>query len=313
MAARTLKVDFPAEIFDAETNIALIHQVVVAQQAAARQGTHSTKTRGEVRGGGRKPYKQKGTGRARQGSTRAPQFAGGGTVHGPQPRSYDQRTPKKMKAAALRGALSDRARAGRIHVVDGLVSGDKPSTKLAVSTLNAISQGTRQLVVLERDDALTWLSLRNVAAVHLLAVDQLNTYDVLLSDDVVFTRGAYEALVGGDLEGAEAVEVEAAVKEKPAEKAAATKAPAKVAEVAGSAEADDADKVQLPKGAKAPLKSGNAPKGYEIKGNADSGKYHAPGGQWYDATEAEFYFKSAEDAEAAGFTRAGGEKKGDDE
>jgi len=308
MAARTLKVDFPAEIFDAETNIALIHQVVVAQQAAARQGTHSTKTRGEVRGGGRKPYKQKGTGRARQGSTRAPQFAGGGTVHGPQPRSYDQRTPKKMKAAALRGALSDRARAGRIHVVDGLVSGDKPSTKLAVSTLNAISQGTRQLVVLERDDALTWLSLRNVAAVHLLAVDQLNTYDVLLSDDVVFTRGAYEALVGGDLEGAEAVEVEAAVKEKPAEKAAATKAPAKVAkvaEVAGSAEADDADKVQLPKGAKAPLKSGNAPKGYEIKGNADSGKYHAPGGQWYDATEAEFWFKSAEDAEAAGFVEAG--------
>ena len=305
MAARTLKVDFPAEIFDAETNIALIHQVVVAQQAAARQGTHSTKTRGEVRGGGRKPYKQKGTGRARQGSTRAPQFAGGGTVHGPQPRSYDQRTPKKMKAAALRGALSDRARAGRIHVVDGLVSGDKPSTKLAVSTLNAISQGTRQLVVLERDDALTWLSLRNVAAVHLLAVDQLNTYDVLLSDDVVFTRGAYEALVGGDLEGAEAVEVEAAVKEKPAEKVAATKAPAKVAEVAGSAEADDADKVQLPKGAKAPLKSGNAPKGYEIKGNADSGKYHAPGGQWYDATEAEFWFKSAEDAEAAGFVEAG--------
>lgn len=309
--ATTLKVDFPAEIFDAETNVPLIHQVVVAQQAAARQGTHATKTRGEVRGGGRKPYKQKGTGRARQGSTRAPQFAGGGTVHGPQPRSYDQRTPKKMKAAALRGALSDRARAGRIHVVDGLVSGDKPSTKLAVTTLNAISQGTRQLVVLERDDALTWLSLRNVPAVHLLAVDQLNTYDVLLSDDVVFTRGAYEVLVGGALEGAEAVEVEVAVKEKPAKKAAekkpaAKKAPAKVAEVSeAAAPADDTDKVELPKGAKAPLKSGNAPKGYEIKGNADSGKYHQPGGQWYDATEAEFWFKSAEDAEAAGFVEAG--------
>jgi large subunit ribosomal protein L4 len=309
MAARTLKVDFPAEIFDAEVNIPLMHQVVVAQQAAARQGTHATKTRGEVRGGGRKPYKQKGTGRARQGSTRAPQFAGGGTVHGPQPRSYDQRTPKKMKAAALRGALSDRARAGRIHVVDGLVSGDKPSTKLAVSTLNAISQGTRQLVVLERDDALTWLSLRNVAAVHLLAVDQLNTYDVLLSDDVVFTRGAYEALVGADVEGAEAVEVETPVTapatKAPARKTAAKKAPAKVAEVAESADAPDTDKVELPKGAKAPLKSGNAPKGYEIKGNADSGKYHAPGGQWYDATEAEFWFKSAEDAEAAGFVEAG--------
>jgi large subunit ribosomal protein L4 len=323
MATTTLKVDFPAEIFDAATNVPLIHQVVVAQQAAARQGTHSTKTRGEVRGGGRKPYKQKGTGRARQGSTRAPQFAGGGTVHGPQPRSYDQRTPKKMKAAALRGALSDRARAGRIHVVDGLVEGDKPSTRLAVSALDAISQGRRQLVVLERDDAMTWLSLRNVPSVHLLAVDQLNTYDVLLSDDVVFTKGAYEALVEGGTEGAEAVEVKvtprpkkAVAEDKPAKKAsakkaAAKKAPAETAEVAevaepvAAAEDEAADKVELPKGAKAPLKSGNAPKGYEIKGNADSGKYHRPGGQWYDATEAEFWFKTAEDAEAAGFVEAG--------
>ncbi len=307
MATQTLKVDFPAEIFDAATNIPLIHQVVVAQQAAARQGTHSTKTRGEVRGGGRKPYKQKGTGRARQGSTRAPQFAGGGTVHGPQPRSYDQRTPKKMKAAALRGALSDRARAGRIHVVDGLVSGDKPSTRAAVAALNAISSGRRQLVVLERDDAMTWLSLRNVAAVHLLAVDQLNTYDVLLSDDVVFTKGAYEALVEGGTEGVETVEVEVELKpkaEKPAKKAA-KKASAKKAADDSAVESTDEAQVELPKGAKAPLKSGGAPKGYEIKGNADSGKYHAPGGQWYDATEAEFWFKSAEDAEAAGFVEAG--------
>jgi large subunit ribosomal protein L4 len=232
MATQTLKVDFPAEIFDVEANIPLIHQVVVAQQAAARQGTHATKTRGEVRGGGKKPYKQKGTGRARQGSTRVPQFAGGGTVHGPQPRSYDQRTPKKMKAAALRGALSDRARAGRIHVVDGLVSGDKPSTRVAVAGLNAITGGRRQLVVLERDDALTWLSLRNVPTVHLLAVDQLNTYDVLLSDDIVFTKGAYEALVEGGTEGAEAVEVKVEVRpkaeDKPAKKAA-KKAPAKKA------------------------------------------------------------------------------------
>ena len=126
MTAKTVKVDLPAEIFDVQVNVPLIHQVVVAQQAAARQGTASTKTRAEVRGGGRKPYKQKGTGRARQGSTRAPQFAGGGIVHGPTPRSYDQRTPKKMKAAALRGALSDRARAGRIHVVESFASGDKP-------------------------------------------------------------------------------------------------------------------------------------------------------------------------------------------
>ena len=189
--------NLPAEIFDVQTNVPLIHQVVVAQLAAARQGTHSTKTRGEVRGGGRKPYRQKGTGRARQGSTRAPQFAGGGTVHGPQPRDYSQRTPKKMKAAALKGALSDRARAGRVHVVDGLVSGEKPSTKAAVTALNGLTEGRRQLVVLHRDDALTWLSLRNVPTVHLLAVDQLNTYDVLLSDDVVFTKTAYDVFVGG--------------------------------------------------------------------------------------------------------------------
>jgi large subunit ribosomal protein L4 len=328
--AKTLNVDLPAEIFDVQVNIPLIHQVVVAQQAAARQGTHATKTRGEVRGGGRKPYKQKGTGRARQGSTRAPQFAGGGTVHGPQPRSYDQRTPKKMKAAALRGALSDRARAGRVHVVDGLVSGDKPSTKLAITALDAVSKGRRQLVVLERDDALTWLSLRNVPTVHLLAVDQLNTYDVLLSDDVVFTKGAYETLVEGGTEGAEVVEVEVASPAKKAApkkaaakktaakgddeapaatKTAARKAAAKVAEVGDEAAAD---KPELPKGAKAPLKSGNAPKGYEVKGNADSGLYHEPGGQWYDATEAEFWFKTAEDAEAAGFKRAGGGDGEDD-
>ncbi|WP_445258754.1 50S ribosomal protein L4 [Nocardioides aurantiacus] len=193
----TVNVDLPAEIFGVETNVPLIHQVVVAQQAAARQGTHATKTRGEVRGGGRKPYKQKGTGRARQGSTRAPQFAGGGVVHGPQPRDYDQRTPKKMKAAALRGALSDRARAGRIHVVDQLVEGSVPTTKAAVKALKELSDRRRQLVVLERDDAVTWLSLRNVASVHLIAVDQLNTYDVLLSDDVVFSRGAYDAFVSG--------------------------------------------------------------------------------------------------------------------
>ncbi len=206
MAVKTVKVDFPADIFDVEVNVPLIHQVVVAQQAAARQGTHSTKRRGEVRGGGRKPYKQKGTGRARQGSTRAPQFAGGGVVHGPKPRDYDQRTPKKMKAAALRGALSDRARNGRIHVVDGLVSGDKPSTKLALASLATLSDRVRFLVVLERSDALTWLSLRNAPQVHIVAVDQLNTYDVLASDDVVFTQGAYDAFVSGTASSSQAQE-----------------------------------------------------------------------------------------------------------
>jgi large subunit ribosomal protein L4 len=195
-------VTLPGDLFDASANVSLMHQVVVAQLAAARQGTHATKTRGKVRGGGAKPYRQKGTGRARQGSTRAPQFTGGGTVHGPQPRDYTQKTPKKMKAAALRGALSDRARSGRIHVVESLTGGSQPSTKAAVAALADLAglsrQGRgRQLVVLERDDALTWLSLRNVASVHLLAVDQLNTYDVLLSDDVIFTQGAYESFVNG--------------------------------------------------------------------------------------------------------------------
>ena len=195
--AKTGTVELPGELFDVTANIPLIHQVVVAQLAAARQGTHSTKRRGEVRGGGRKPYKQKGTGRARQGSTRAPQFAGGGVVHGPQQRDYSQRTPKKMKAAALRGALTDRARNDRIHVVEGLVSGDKPSTKAALSALSNLTDRSNYLVVLERTDSVTWLSLRNAPEVHLVAVDQLNTYDVLASDDVVFSKGAYDAFVSG--------------------------------------------------------------------------------------------------------------------
>jgi large subunit ribosomal protein L4 len=199
--ATTGTVELPAEIFDAKTNVSLIHQVVVAQLAAARQGTHSTKTRGEVRGGGKKPYKQKGTGRARQGSTRAPQFAGGGVVHGPQPRSYDQRTPKKMKAAALRGALSDRARNDRVFVVSSLVSGEGPSTKAAAETLAKVSTAKNVLVVAERSDELTWRSLRNLPTVHLLEPGQLNTYDVLISDDVVFTEGALSAFLAGPAKG----------------------------------------------------------------------------------------------------------------
>jgi len=199
--ART--VELPESVFDVQVNIPLIHQVVVAQLAAARQGTHDSKTRGEVRGGGRKPYKQKGTGRARQGSTRAPQFTGGGTVHGPTPRNYEQRTPKKMKAAALRGALSDRARGGRLHVVSALVEGDAPSTKTAAAALARIASSRHVLLVAEREDVLTWKSLRNVDAVHVIAPDQLNTYDVLVSDDVVFTEGALAAFLNkpGSSEG----------------------------------------------------------------------------------------------------------------
>ena len=183
-------------IFDVPTNIPLMHQVVVAQLAAARQGTHATKTRGDVAGGGKKPFRQKGTGNARQGSIRAPHFTGGGVVHGPQPRDYDQRTPKKMKQGALRSALSDRARADRIHVVTALFEGDKPSTKAALAALRAIVEDRQALVVLERGNELTALSLRNVPEVHVLWADQLNTYDVLDADDIVFTQAALESFLG---------------------------------------------------------------------------------------------------------------------
>lgn len=195
MATKALKVDLPAEIFDVQTNVPLLHQVVVAQLAAARQGTHKTKTRAEVSGAGRKPFKQKGTGRARQGSIRAPHMTGGGIVHGPTPRDYSQRTPKKMKAAALRGALSDRARNGRVHVVESIVAAEAPSTKAAKATLLALTERKNLLVVLNRGNDVDALSVRNLENVHALYVDQLNTYDVLVSDDVVFTKPAFDALV----------------------------------------------------------------------------------------------------------------------
>ncbi|SHL01714.1 LSU ribosomal protein L4P [Pseudonocardia thermophila] len=282
----TLQVELPEHVFNAQANIALMHQVVVAQLAAARQGTHDTKTRGEVSGGGRKPYRQKGTGRARQGSTRAPQFTGGGIVHGPTPRDYSQRTPKKMKAAALRGALSDRARAGRVHVVDALVSGDKPSTKAGRTALaEVVEPGTKVLVVVTREDALTQLSLRNLPEVHLIAPDQLNTYDVLVNDAVVFLKDAYDQFLAGPI----------------ATKAAARKNSEKpsLQKAAAPAGADE----QHPYGPQshAPLPDGSQPEGYPVKGNADSMLYHVPGSSFYARTVAEVWFTSAEAAEAAGF------------
>jgi len=192
--AKTGTVDLPAEIFDVVTNVPLIHQVVVAQQAAARQGTHKTKRRGEVSGAGRKPFKQKGTGRARQGSIRAPQMTGGGIVHGPQPRDYAQRTPKKMIAAALLGALSDRARGARVHVVESFVA-DSISTKVALELLASIASSKHVLIVTDRDDTLTLKSVRNVPTVHVITFDQLNAYDVLVSDDIVFTKSAFDGFV----------------------------------------------------------------------------------------------------------------------
>ncbi len=313
----------PADIFDVQANIPLIHQVVAAQLAAARQGTHATKTRGLVSGGGKKPYKQKGTGRARQGSTRAPQFAGGGVVHGPQPRDYSQRTPKKMKAAALRGALSDRARNGRVHVVEAIVTGDTPSTSAAAAVLAGLTDRTKFLVVLERGDQVGLKSVRNLASVHVLAVDQLNTYDVLCADDVVFTAGALATLTASSAVAEKAKAAEAAVAAEAADK------PAKADKADKTAKAEKADKpakaatlvdvpadapaaeltVELPAGAAAPLADGSAPEGYTVKGNADSGLYHEPDGRWYDATVAEFWFKTAADAEAAGFKKAGSRAK----
>jgi len=215
MAAKTLKIDvhtpagkkdgsveLPGELFDVEPNIALMHQVVEAQRAAARQGTHSAKTRGEVRGGGKKPYRQKGTGRARQGSTRAPQFTGGGVVHGPKPRDYSQRTPKKMIAAALRGALSDRARNGRIHAVTELVEGKTPSTKSAKAFLATLTERKQVLIVIGHADETGALSVRNLPGVHVLEPGQLNTYDVLKSDDVVFSVEALNAYISAAIPSA---------------------------------------------------------------------------------------------------------------
>ena len=344
--AKTIDAQLPVDIFDVQVNIPLIHQVVVAQLAAARQGTHSTKSRGEVSGGGKKPYRQKGTGRARQGSIRAPQYNGGGIVHGPTPRSYDQRTPKKMKAAALRGALSDRARTGRLHVVDSIVS-ETPSTKVALATLRDLTPRPRVLIVVDRDDTLTALSLRNVGELVILTFDQLNTYDVLKSDDVIFTQTAFDAFVAArSAEGAKTVALsahatevdardnakpaakKASAKKAPAKKAAADKAPAKKAAAddkpaakkapAKKAAAPKADGPTVPDnatatqpygpGSKAPLKSGNAPKGFDIKGNADSGLFHTEDSTWYEQTVAEVWFDTAESAEAAGFTQAGGDK-----
>ncbi|ANW63502.1 50S ribosomal protein L4 [Mycolicibacterium murale] len=198
-------VELPAALFDVEANIALLHQVVTAQLAAARQGTHSTKTRGEVSGGGKKPYRQKGTGRARQGSTRAPQFTGGGIVHGPKPRDYSQRTPKKMIAAALRGALSDRARNQRIHAVTELLSGQTPSTKAAKAFLASLTENKKVLVVIGRADEVGAKSVRNLPGVHVISPDQLNTYDVLHADDVVFSVEALNAYIEANTkEGANA-------------------------------------------------------------------------------------------------------------
>ena len=317
-------VDLPDDVFDVQTNIPLIHQVVVGQLAAARQGTHSTKTRGEVRGGGRKPHAQKGTGRARQGSTRAPQFVGGGVVHGPKPRDYSQRTPKKMKAAALRGALSDRARNGRIHVFSSLVEGDNPSTKAAWAILDGLSERKNLLVVVERNDATSWRSLRNLENVHVLVPDQLNTYDVLCADDIIFTEGSLSTFLAGPTKGgsakatvgdAVAQDTAKAVKPATAKKAAWADEPAKGDKPEAAEKADTPAKAEGPLGPDSaePLADGTAPKGFAIKGNKGSMKYHTTESPWYDRTVAEVWFRTAEAAEAAGFVAPASKGKDTDD
>ncbi|MHA6785360.1 50S ribosomal protein L4, sunset domain variant [Pseudonocardia saturnea] len=295
-------VELPAHVFDVTANVPLMHQVVTAQLAAARQGTHDTKTRGEVRGGGRKPYRQKGTGRARQGSIRSPQFAGGGISHGPTPRDYAQKTPKKMKAAALRGALSDRARAGRVHVISAVVAGQAPSTKAARKVIETVvgDAGMRVLAVVGREDVSSQLSLRNLPTVHLIAPDQLNTYDVLVNDVVLFTSESLETFLAGPIAVPTRKSAAAA-----AEPLGLVKKPA-----APAATADDA----APYGPQshAPLADGSQPEGYPVKGNADSMLYHVPGSSFYARTVAEVWFATAEAAEEAGFQLPPSQRKEED-
>jgi large subunit ribosomal protein L4 len=282
--------DLDDSMFGVQPNVPLMHQVVTAQLAARRSGTQSTKTRAEVSGGGKKPFKQKGTGNARQGSSRSPHMSGGGVAHGPKPRKYDQKTPKKMIKAALWSALSDRAADGKVVVVDSW-GFETPKTKDAKKLLSALGVDGKALVVVDIDDTNTIKSFLNLPEVQLIERRELNAYDVLCSDYVLFSHAT--------LPGAGEVIEKAPAKKAAAKKAApAKKAAAKVEDAAPKVADDKAD---LPAGAHAPIESGEAPRGYKIKGNADSMLYHVPGSAFYDRTVAEIWFKTAEDAEAAGF------------
>ena len=272
------EIELSDEIFAAEPNANLFYEVAKMQQINRRAGTVAVKNSSLVSGGGKKPWRQKGTGRARQGSTRAPQWVGGGTVHGPQPRSYAQRTPKKMVGAALRGALSDMARDNRIFVVTSLVDGDKPSTKQAKAVLSGLAELRKVLVVLDRSDEIDWLSVRNLSEVHVLAADQLNTYDVVNARTIVFSQAGLDAFVGA--------------------RSANTQALSAQPEVPETNVAD-----QHPYGEDS-FRGDNPPAGFDIKGNEDSMKFHEPSSPWYGRTIAEVWFRSAAAAEAAGFVNA---------
>jgi len=292
-------VELPAGVFGVQPNVPLMHQVVTAQLAARRSGTQSTLTRAEARGGGRKPFKQKGTGNARQGSIRAPHYSGGGVAHGPKPRKYDQKTPKKMIRAALHSALSDRAAADKIIVIDEW-GFEAPKTKLAVAALSALGIDGRALVVVDVADTNTIKSFLNLGQVQLIDRGELNAYDVLCNDVIVFTK----ATLPGEPPAKRSSLVSAAVAKTALLEGAAVDAPAEDTiedTTEDTAEDTTPAAAEVPAGAVVPNADGSAPEGYEIKGNADSGLYHVPGSRFYDRTVAEFYFASAEDAEAAGF------------
>ena len=301
-------VELDTDVFGIQPNVPVMHQVVTAQLAARRSGTQSTKTRAEVRGGGKKPFKQKGTGNARQGSIRAPHFSGGGVALGPKPRKYDQKTPKKMIKLALRSALSDRAAEGKVVVIDewGFTT---PKTKDAKAALSALGISGKALVVVDlENDTNVVRSFLNLPEVQLIEVNELNAYDILCNDYVIFSQAT--------LPGTSVTAAVPAPKKAAAKKAAAPKAaqPAGLADLTAPAEGSASDEADggrgrreaaaspdLPKGAAAATADGSAPEGFEIKGNADSGLYHVPGSAFYNRTVAEFWFATAEDAEAAGF------------
>ena len=325
--------DLDADVFGIQPNVPVMHQVVTAQLAARRSGTQSTKTRAEVRGGGKKPFKQKGTGNARQGSIRAPHFSGGGVALGPKPRKYDQKTPKKMIKLALRSALSDRAAEGKVVVIDAW-NFDVPKTKEAKAALSALGIAGKALVVVDIDDTNAIRSFLNLPEVQLIEVNELNAYDILCNDYVIFSQATLPgtsqaaaapapkkkaaakkaaakqaAVKKDDTATTEGPAKSAAVKKDAAKKSAAKTSAAKKAapaeaqglvSAAKSSESTPAT-ADVPKGAVAATEDDSAPKGHEIKGNADSGLYHVPGSAFYERTVAEFWFATAEDAEAAGF------------
>ncbi len=299
--------DLPDQLFGIEPNIPVMHQVVTAQLAARRAGTHSTKTRAERRGGGAKPWRQKGTGRARQGSIRSPQWRGGGIAHGPKPRDYSQKTPKKMIKLALASALSDRAADGKIMVVDNF-GFDAPKTSdaaKAISELGLADEG-RILIVLSDGDANTALSFRNIPNVHVLPTGELNAYDVLVSDTVVFSQDAVPTAPAPKAKAKAKKPADApapAPAPAPTEDAAPAAAPVAAAAAANEAAAPAAE--PHGSGSHAPLDDGSMPAGYPIKGNDDSMKFHQPDGRWYENTVAEVWFDTPESAIAAGFIEAG--------